>query len=69
MALVFGDDGENLRQFPNLMPQGFEIGASQRFAATSTGRRQTGYHGLAFFDGDQGPFVFNVTGLAAGRAA
>jgi hypothetical protein len=69
MALVFGDDGEDFGQFPNLMAEGLGVVAGQGLAAASAGRRPTGHDGLTFFDGDQGPFVFDVTGLAAGRAS
>lgn len=69
VSLVFGDQWLDLGQFPNLMTQGFGVGAGQGFAAASAGRRQAGHDGLALLDGDQGPFVLGMPRLAAGRAA
>ena len=58
VALILGDDGTNLGQFPDLMPQRLGVGAAQGFATTSAGRRQARHDDLALLDGDQGPFVF-----------
>ena len=69
VALIFGDDGKNLGQFPDLMAQRLGVGAAEGFATTSAGRRQARHDDLALLDGDQGAFVFGVSGLAAALAA
>ena len=68
MALVFGDPGLDLRQFPNLVPQGLGIGAAQGCSAAATGRRHAGDDLLALFSGEERPLVFGVARLAAGAA-
>jgi hypothetical protein len=64
-SAVFGDEGFNLRQLPNLMPQRFGIGSAQRSAAASAFRRQARDDGLTLFGRQQRAFVFAVTGLSA----
>ena len=66
--LIFGNDRFDFRKFPNLMTNRFRIGAGEAFAAASTLGRNTRHDFLAFLDGNQGAFVFFVTGLAAAFA-
>src|SRR5207253_10727947 len=65
VPLVFGDNRLDLRQFPNLMAEGFRIGAGQGGAATSAGGRHTGDNGAALLDRQEWPLVLGVAGLTA----
>jgi site-specific DNA recombinase len=68
MALVFGDAGLDFRQFPNLVPQGLEIGAAQGCSAATAGRRHAGDDALALLGGEERPLVLGVARLAAGSS-
>jgi hypothetical protein len=67
MLLILGDDRLDLGEFPNLMTDGFEISPVERFPAASTRCWYTGDDRVAVFDGNEGSFVFGVTGLTAVR--
>lgn len=66
MALVFGDAGFELRQFPNLVPQGLGINAAQGRSEAAAGRRHARDDLLALLSGEQRPLVFAVARLTAG---
>jgi hypothetical protein len=65
MLLILGDDGLDLREFPNLMADGLAINSGERLAATATGIWHTGDDGHAVLDRDESPLVFGMTGLTA----
>ena len=63
MLLIFGDDGLDFGEFPNLMADGFGVGSGERFPASTTGCWYTGDDRGAVFDGNEGSLVFGVAGL------
>jgi hypothetical protein len=63
MALVFGDAGLDIRQFPNLVPYGLGIGAAQGSSAAAGGRRRTRDDLLALLGGEQKPFTVGMARL------
>ena len=68
MALIFGNEGLDVGQFPDLMTERFGIDAGQGLAATSARLRHTAHDGLALLHGDQSPLVLDMAKLTPGRA-
>jgi hypothetical protein len=65
MALVFGHQGLDLRQFPDLMPQRLRITAGEFLATTSAFGQFESLHVVALVAGNQRSFVFFMAGLPA----
>lgn len=68
MAAVFGDEGLNFGEFPDLVAERFRIAPPETCAATATVFGFQGNDGGAVFDGDQGPGMLVVARLTAGFA-
>jgi hypothetical protein len=68
MALVFGDSGLDLGQFPDLVSQRLRVGSRQRGGAATAGGRPTGDDVVTLLGGEQRPLVFGMAGLAADTA-
>ena len=64
MLLIFGDEGPDLREFPDLMTQRLAISAGERTTTTAAGGRQARHERLALFGRDEVTFVFLMTGLS-----
>jgi hypothetical protein len=63
MALVFGNMGLDLRQFPDLVPQGRKIASAQTLAATPTLVGFERLHVVALLGGEQWPLVLGMARL------
>jgi hypothetical protein len=64
MLLILRDQGLDLRQLPDLVPQRLLVVACQRLLATSASPWLKRHHVLAYFNGNQGPLVSRMTRLA-----
>jgi hypothetical protein len=67
MPLIFRDEGLDLGEFPHLMADRVGIGSAKRGPAPATGGWHAGDEGRAGFDGNEGPLVLGVAGLATAR--
>jgi hypothetical protein len=65
MLLVFGDEGLDFGEFPDLMAEGRRIVAGQRVSAAAALRGLERYDLGAVLDGDQGPLLAGMPRLPA----
>ena len=65
MPLVLGDDGLDLGEFPDLMPEWGQVGPGEGLVTPPAGRRGEWYDPVAVVGRDERPDVLGVTGLAA----
>ena len=68
MPLIFGDDRFEFGKFPDLMPQGLDIDASERFATAAALAGNARNDFATLFLRKERPVVFFMARLAASRA-